>query len=142
MWKSVPKKTWMLQWNVIEDGCYREVWLYCFSLCCSDSLKIKQFWRSWHSRGGIFRGSKSNVAFGLTKKKVNEHLFGWKMQTGTGFIMVENANGNTFNIGVDSATDSSHVYKGNPATNDWIPSAVDEVCTNETFCWIFEIFHC
>lgn len=47
--------------------------------------------------------------------------------TGTGFIEVENANGNTFNIGADSATDSCHVYKGNPATNDWIPSAVDEV---------------
>ncbi|MCD7463270.1 hypothetical protein HAX54_050237 [Datura stramonium] len=47
--------------------------------------------------------------------------------TGTGFIKVENANGNTFNIGADSATDSSHVYKGNPATNDWIPSVVDPV---------------
>ncbi|WMV32098.1 hypothetical protein MTR67_025483 [Solanum verrucosum] len=48
------------------------------------------------------------------------------VRTGTGFIKVEN-NGNTFNIGADSATDPSHVYKGNPATNDWIPSAVDEV---------------
>ncbi|KAF3624641.1 putative phosphomethylpyrimidine synthase, chloroplastic-like [Capsicum annuum] len=47
--------------------------------------------------------------------------------TGTGFIKVGNGNGNTFNIGVDSGTDSSHVYKGNPATNDWIPSPVDEV---------------
>ncbi|XP_059297685.1 uncharacterized protein LOC132050453 [Lycium ferocissimum] len=46
--------------------------------------------------------------------------------TGTGFIKVENENGNTYSIGTDSATDSSHVYKGNPATNDWIPSAVDE----------------
>ncbi|KAK6786029.1 hypothetical protein RDI58_014554 [Solanum bulbocastanum] len=46
--------------------------------------------------------------------------------TGTGFIKVEN-NGNTFNIGADSTSDPSHVYKGNPATNDWIPSAVDEV---------------
>ncbi|XP_009623973.1 uncharacterized protein [Nicotiana tomentosiformis] len=47
--------------------------------------------------------------------------------TGTGFIKVENAKGNTFNIGADSATDSNHAYKGNPATNDWIPSAVDAV---------------
>lgn len=46
--------------------------------------------------------------------------------TGTGFIKVEN-NENTFNIGADYTTDPSHVYKGNPATNDWIPSAVDEV---------------
>ncbi|CAN4102244.1 unnamed protein product [Withania somnifera] len=46
--------------------------------------------------------------------------------TGTGFIKVENAEGNTLDIGADSTTDSYHVYKGNPATNDWIPSAVDE----------------
>lgn len=61
------------------------------------------------------------------------------MQTGTGFIKVEN-NGNTFNIGDDSATDPSHVYKGNPATNDWIPSAVDEVWPNETFCICDKMF--
>lgn len=53
-----------------------------------------------------------------------------KIQTGTGFIKVEDANGNTFNIGPDSATDSCHIYKGNPATNDWIPSPVHEVKTS------------
>ncbi|GAV74485.1 hypothetical protein CFOL_v3_17965 [Cephalotus follicularis] len=43
--------------------------------------------------------------------------------TGTGFIKMEEGRG--FSLTPDSATDCHHSCKGNPATNDWIPSAAD-----------------
>ncbi|MBA0735618.1 hypothetical protein Gogos_019452, partial [Gossypium gossypioides] len=46
-------------------------------------------------------------------------------QTGTGFIKVENDNGRNFNLEPDSDTSCHASCKGNPATNDWIPAALD-----------------
>ncbi|KAF8402714.1 hypothetical protein HHK36_010802 [Tetracentron sinense] len=52
--------------------------------------------------------------------------------TGTGFIMVENANGNCFSLTPDSASGCNSSCKGNPATNDWIPAAPDmEILTSD-----------
>ncbi|XP_038706771.1 uncharacterized protein LOC120002201 isoform X2 [Tripterygium wilfordii] len=45
--------------------------------------------------------------------------------TGTGFITMENSNGRSFNLKPDSAITSHASCKGNPATNDWIPSPAD-----------------
>ncbi|KAB2038365.1 hypothetical protein ERO13_D03G118800v2 [Gossypium hirsutum] len=45
--------------------------------------------------------------------------------TGTGFIKVENDNGRNFNLEPDSDTSCHASCKGNPATNDWIPAALD-----------------
>jgi len=44
--------------------------------------------------------------------------------TGTGFIKVENTNGAAFNLEPGCTTCHSSC-QGNPATNDWIPSAAD-----------------
>ncbi|KMT05134.1 hypothetical protein BVRB_7g172830 isoform B [Beta vulgaris subsp. vulgaris] len=48
--------------------------------------------------------------------------------TGKGFIKMENDNGEKYYISPD--TDLAHhaSSKGNPATNDWIPSADDQHC--------------
>ncbi|XP_059626539.1 uncharacterized protein LOC132269378 [Cornus florida] len=47
--------------------------------------------------------------------------------TGTGFIKVENVKETSFNIAPDSATGCHTTFKGNPATNDWIPATADMV---------------
>ncbi|KAK2975873.1 hypothetical protein RJ640_015304 [Escallonia rubra] len=47
--------------------------------------------------------------------------------TGTGFIKMENTNGSSFSIDSDSACACHASCKGNPATNDWIPAAADNV---------------
>lgn len=50
------------------------------------------------------------------------------LQTGTGFIKVEMNNAGSFVLGhAPDASDSQTHCKGNPATNEWIPSA-DIVC--------------
>ncbi|XP_020571102.1 uncharacterized protein LOC110018203 isoform X2 [Phalaenopsis equestris] len=44
--------------------------------------------------------------------------------TGTGFIKMEKANENSFNLTPESTTSFGHISgHGNPATNEWIPSA-------------------
>ncbi|KAL3518105.1 hypothetical protein ACH5RR_020694 [Cinchona calisaya] len=48
-------------------------------------------------------------------------------KTGSGFIAVENMKGKSFSLEPDSATDHHSSCKGNPATNEWIPVANDEV---------------
>ncbi|KAF5200178.1 maternal effect embryo arrest [Thalictrum thalictroides] len=45
--------------------------------------------------------------------------------TGTGFIGMETTNSNCFKLEADSTGESHASCKGNPATNDWIPSAPD-----------------
>lgn len=58
---------------------------------------------------------------------------GLGFQTGTGFIKVENDNGRSFSLDPDSDTSCHASCKGNPATNDWIPAALDAVKnTNRT----------
>lgn len=47
--------------------------------------------------------------------------------TGTGFIHVENANGKSFILPPDNNATHHCSCKGNPATNEWIPSADDSV---------------
>ncbi|KAJ0083449.1 hypothetical protein Patl1_31171 [Pistacia atlantica] len=46
---------------------------------------------------------------------------------GTGFIKMENATGKCFSLGLNSTNDCHDSCKGNPATNDWIPSADNKV---------------
>ncbi|CAI9097563.1 OLC1v1034026C2 [Oldenlandia corymbosa var. corymbosa] len=48
--------------------------------------------------------------------------------TGTGFISMDNMKGKSFSLDPDSDIDHHDSCKGNPATNDWIPAPVDEVC--------------
>ncbi|OWM68761.1 uncharacterized protein LOC116211561 [Punica granatum] len=48
-------------------------------------------------------------------------------QTGTGFIKVDNSSDGSFNLTPDTSTGLHASCKGNPATNDWIPSAADTV---------------
>ena len=43
--------------------------------------------------------------------------------TGTGFIKTENENGKCFSLALNSTDGCHDSCKGNPATNDWIPSA-------------------
>ncbi|KAK9279849.1 hypothetical protein L1049_013531 [Liquidambar formosana] len=45
--------------------------------------------------------------------------------TGTGFIKMENANGTCFSVAPSCETSCHASCQGNPATNDWIPSAAD-----------------
>ncbi|GAY37924.1 hypothetical protein CUMW_032800 [Citrus unshiu] len=45
--------------------------------------------------------------------------------TGTGFIKMENANGKSFILAPDNDDAHHSSCKGNPATNEWIPSADD-----------------
>ncbi|KDO66759.1 hypothetical protein CISIN_1g0306291mg, partial [Citrus sinensis] len=47
--------------------------------------------------------------------------------TGTGFIKMENANGKSFILAPDNDDAHHSSCKGNPATNEWIPSADDSV---------------
>ncbi|GMH11176.1 hypothetical protein Nepgr_013017 [Nepenthes gracilis] len=47
--------------------------------------------------------------------------------TGTGFIKMEDTSGTAYKIAPDDATNSHAGYKGNPATNDWIPASDDKV---------------
>ncbi|XP_010256697.1 PREDICTED: uncharacterized protein LOC104597021 [Nelumbo nucifera] len=47
--------------------------------------------------------------------------------TGTGFIKMDNANGNCFRLAPDSDSGYHASWKGNPATNDWIPAAADMI---------------
>ncbi|XP_061374019.1 uncharacterized protein LOC133316296 [Gastrolobium bilobum] len=49
--------------------------------------------------------------------------------TGTGFIEVEKS-GKCFHIEPDNDTDCHHSSKGNPATNDWVPTPSTEVGFN------------
>ncbi|KAJ4725659.1 Maternal effect embryo arrest 59 [Melia azedarach] len=49
--------------------------------------------------------------------------------TGTGFIKMEAANAKCFSLAPDTTNTCHSSCKGNPATNDWIPSADD----TETF---------
>ena len=51
--------------------------------------------------------------------------------TGTGFIRMENADGKCFGLALDKSTSCHGSCKGNPATNDWIPSA-DDMVTSST----------
>ncbi|XP_028553846.1 uncharacterized protein LOC110113461 isoform X2 [Dendrobium catenatum] len=45
-------------------------------------------------------------------------------ETGTGFIKMDKSNRSSFNLTPDSTTSLDHVSgHGNPATNEWIPSA-------------------
>ena len=59
----------------------------------------------------------------------NPLLLKMKLQTGTGFIAIESMKGKSFSLEPDSATDYHGSCKGNPATNEWIPAAADEVVT-------------
>ncbi|OMO90525.1 hypothetical protein COLO4_19086 [Corchorus olitorius] len=47
--------------------------------------------------------------------------------TGTGFIRMDSANGRNFSLKPDLDTSLHAACKGNPATNDWIPAALDAV---------------
>uniref|UniRef100_A0A7N0TCR8 Maternal effect embryo arrest 59 n=1 Tax=Kalanchoe fedtschenkoi TaxID=63787 RepID=A0A7N0TCR8_KALFE len=47
--------------------------------------------------------------------------------TGTGFISIANPFTDGFKLVPDSDTDLHPSYRGNPATNDWIPSLVAQV---------------
>ncbi|KAI9195988.1 hypothetical protein LWI28_020055 [Acer negundo] len=47
--------------------------------------------------------------------------------TGTGFIKMEDANCKGFGLALNTNTSCHDSCKGNPATNDWIPSANDMV---------------
>ncbi|PIM98699.1 hypothetical protein CDL12_28819 [Handroanthus impetiginosus] len=47
--------------------------------------------------------------------------------TGTGFIKVDNKNGEGFSLAPDSASECHPSCKGNPATNEWTPAANDKV---------------
>ncbi|KAK1588914.1 hypothetical protein Q3G72_028553 [Acer saccharum] len=47
--------------------------------------------------------------------------------TGTGFIKMEDANCKCFGLALNTNTSCHGSCKGNPATNDWIPSANDMV---------------
>lgn len=47
--------------------------------------------------------------------------------TGTGFIKVDNTNGNGFSLAPESATECHASCKGNPATNDWVPAPSGKV---------------
>ncbi|KAG6411932.1 hypothetical protein SASPL_124586 [Salvia splendens] len=47
--------------------------------------------------------------------------------TGTGFIKMENTNEKDFSIAGETTTECHASSKGNPATNDWIPSPSTEV---------------
>ncbi|XP_020107717.1 uncharacterized protein LOC109723682 [Ananas comosus] len=51
--------------------------------------------------------------------------------TGTGFIKMEKSNGSSFQITPDTDASDGHVScRGNPATNEWIPSADTVVPTS------------
>ncbi|KAL5709246.1 hypothetical protein ACHQM5_019957 [Ranunculus cassubicifolius] len=50
--------------------------------------------------------------------------------TGTGFIGVDAANSNCFKLEADADTEHHSSSKGNPATNDWIPSAPDTIISH------------
>ena len=45
--------------------------------------------------------------------------------TGTGFIKVDDTNGNGFNLVPESEYEHHASCKGNPATNEWIPAPAD-----------------
>ncbi|KAJ4849928.1 hypothetical protein Tsubulata_017846 [Turnera subulata] len=47
--------------------------------------------------------------------------------TGTGFIRMEDGNGNNFSLAPDLVPEFHAPSKGNPATNDWIPVASNSV---------------
>ncbi|CAO2825193.1 unnamed protein product [Amaranthus hypochondriacus] len=47
--------------------------------------------------------------------------------TGKGFIKMENENGNSYSLAPDSDLTHHASTKGNPATNEWIPSTDDQV---------------
>lgn len=54
--------------------------------------------------------------------------------TGTGFIKMENANGKSFILAPDNYDAHHSSCKGNPATNEWIPSADDSVLQLQRVC--------
>ncbi|MQL92895.1 hypothetical protein Taro_025545 [Colocasia esculenta] len=55
----------------------------------------------------------------------------WALQTGTGFITVEKPNGNSSNLTSDHATHDCHPScRGNPATNEWVPSTEMDIPTS------------
>ncbi|KAK3000144.1 hypothetical protein RJ639_023724 [Escallonia herrerae] len=65
--------------------------------------------------------------------------------TGTGFIKMEDTNGSPFSIDSESACACHASCKGNPATNDWIPAAADNVtliCARSflSVTMLFELF--
>ena len=61
------------------------------------------------------------------------------LQTGTGFIKMDKPTGASFELSEDPDTTERHASsKGNPATNEWIPSA-DRVGQSDTLvvCSLF-----
>ncbi|KAI3461640.1 hypothetical protein Pfo_018303 [Paulownia fortunei] len=76
----------------------------------------------------VYSGGK--VAEDFTETEYYRDLNGIDKQhhtTGTGFIKVDNTNGKGFSLAPDSATECHALCRGNPATNDWIPTTADMV---------------
>ncbi|KAM7496481.1 hypothetical protein LguiA_020895 [Lonicera macranthoides] len=73
----------------------------------------------------VYNGSQAGEEF--VETEYYKDLNGIDKQhhtTGTGFIKMENTKGTAFNLEPGCATCHSS-SQGNPATNDWIPSAAD-----------------
>ncbi|KAG8371480.1 hypothetical protein BUALT_Bualt13G0092100 [Buddleja alternifolia] len=76
----------------------------------------------------VYNGNKAAEEFSETE--YYRDLNGVDKQhhtTGTGFIKVNEKNGERFSLAPDSATECHEARRGNPATNDWIPAANDMV---------------
>ncbi|XAR60691.1 hypothetical protein NMG60_11034166 [Bertholletia excelsa] len=74
----------------------------------------------------LYNGSEVREEFVETEYYKDLNCVGKQHHTtGTGFIKVENVNGKCFSLAPEADEARHPACKGNPATNDWIPTAND-----------------
>ncbi|KAL5748005.1 hypothetical protein ACOSQ2_025302 [Xanthoceras sorbifolium] len=94
-----------------------------------DTSEFTQFQRLQNDPQKLnYNGSKVTEEFVETEYYKDLNCIGKEHHTtGTGFIKVENANRKCYGLALNTNTSCQESCKGNPATNDWIPSADDMV---------------